>query len=553
MILHEIGIGNFRSIGNNPVWINLEKKINVYIGANNSGKSNVLRAFEWLVQNKSLEKKLSQIELHQRDEKNPLRILLKSSFEESDGIPEVAGNQFVLDFNVQGTQREWLDGPVIFNEPQDLKLFNKFGEKYTGRYFTSMPRKEEAQKKKDEIYRGMYNVLIQNFRPTFYIPQFRQITPGTDYSIKGQGIVEMLASWQHPEITADQNIGRFLKIQELLRRLLNLSNIEMEVVHTKDHVIVKNNNLRLPLESYGTGVHELIILAVAVYSQENVFFLIEEPEIHLHPKLQKEFLNFIIKETSNHYLISTHSNALIQPSNDVDVVHLKLTDDATTGRRVESSGTILEILTDLGISPSDILQANSVIWVEGPSDRIFINKWINLLFPELIEGINYSIMFYGGKLLSHLSLDRDAFPNPSDLIPLLRINQKSIIVIDSDRKKKGARISRTKSRVKSECEENNIYCWITDGKEIENYLSGQAVSRAYKEFTSIEVDLTIDAYDDLESLLKSSFGKRWKKSWSYNSSKPNFARKIIQHFNQVDITTDLKRHLNKIYCVITDY
>lgn len=483
MILHEIGIGNFRSIGNNPVWINLEKKINVYIGANNSGKSNVLRAFEWLVQNKSLEKKLSQIELHQRDEKNPLRILLKSSFEESDGIPEVAGNQFVLDFNVQGTQREWLDGPVIFNEPQDLKLFNKFGEKYTGRYFTSMPRKEEAQKKKDEIYRGMYNVLIQNFRPTFYIPQFRQITPGTDYSIKGQGIVEMLASWQHPEITADQNIGRFLKIQELLRRLLNLSNIEMEVVHTKDHVIVKNNNLRLPLESYGTGVHELIILAVAVYSQENVFFLIEEPEIHLHPKLQKEFLNFIIKETSNHYLISTHSNALIQPSNDVDVVHLKLTDDATTGRRVESSGTILEILTDLGISPSDILQANSVIWVEGPSDRIFINKWINLLFPELIEGINYSIMFYGGKLLSHLSLDRDAFPNPSDLIPLLRINQKSIIVIDSDRKKKGARISRTKSRVKSECEENNIYCWITDGKEIENYLSGQAVSRAYKEFT----------------------------------------------------------------------
>lgn len=550
MKLHEIGIGNFRSIGIDPVWINLEKKVNLYIGANNSGKSNILKAFEWLVQNKSLGKKLEPIEVHQRDEKNPLRISLKASFEESDGIPELAGNQFLLDFSAIGKQRIWLEGPVVLNRPEDLGLFNKFEEKYTGRYFTGMPRKEEAQKKIDEIYRGLCDDLIRNLPPAFYIPQFRQITPGSGYLIKGEGIVELLASWQHPEITEDQNIKRFLKIQELLRRLLNLSNIEMEVVHTKDHVIVKNNNLRLPLESYGTGVHELIILAVAVYSQEKVFFLIEEPEIHLHPKLQKEFLNFIVKETNNHYLISTHSNALIQPSVDVDVVHLKLIDDATMGKRIESSITILEILNDLGISPSDILQANSVIWVEGPSDRIFLNKWINLLFPELIEGINYSIMFYGGKLLSHLSLDRDAFPNPSDLIPLLRINQKSIIVIDSDRKKQRAQISRTKLRVRSECEQNNIYCWITDGKEIENYLPGHAVSRAYKEFTGIEVDLTIDKYDDLESLLKSSFGRSWKKSWSYNAYKPKLARKIIQHLNQENITSDLKKHLIKIYSVI---
>jgi len=550
MKLHEIGIGNFRSIGNDPVWVNLEKKINVYIGANNSGKSNILRAFEWLCQNNYLEKRLSQIDLHQRDEKNILRISLKATFEEDDGILEVSGKNFLLDFSSQGKQKEWTKGPLEANEQKDLKLFNAFMKKYTGKYFTAWPREDELEIVKQNIYVHITNHLLKNLPQTFYIPQFRQIAPGEEYTIKGEGIVEMLASWQHPEITADENIERFLKIQNLLKKLLNLGNIEMEVVHTKNQIIVKNGNLRLPLESYGAGVHELIILAVAIYSKENAVFLIEEPEIHLHPRLQKEFLNFIVNETNNKYLITTHSNALIQPSPNVEVVHLKLSKESTKGLRVESSENVLEILNDLGISPSDILQSNSVLWVEGPSDRIYLNRWVNLCFPELIEGIDYSVMFYGGKLLYHLSMDRDTFPNPSDLIPLLRINQKSIIIIDSDRKKKGARISDTKKRIKSECDQNNIYCWITNGKEIENYLTNASVSQAYKDITGIEIDLSMERYGDLESILKSSFGKKWKKTWSYNASKPKIARKIIQHFNHKDISSELKGHLDKIYRII---
>ena len=34
-------------------------------------------------------------------------------------------------------------------------------------------------------------------------------------------------------------------------------------------------------------------------------------------------------------------------------------------------------LDDIGIKASDILQSNGIIWVEGPSDRIYINKWID--------------------------------------------------------------------------------------------------------------------------------------------------------------------------------
>ncbi|MCX5682180.1 MAG: AAA family ATPase [Planctomycetota bacterium] len=48
MKLVGIGITHFRSIGASPVFINLEKKVNILIGANNSGKSNVIKALLWL-------------------------------------------------------------------------------------------------------------------------------------------------------------------------------------------------------------------------------------------------------------------------------------------------------------------------------------------------------------------------------------------------------------------------------------------------------------------------------------------------------------------------
>lgn len=552
MKIEKIGLGNFKSIGDDLVWINYKKKVNVYIGANNSGKSNILSALYFLSNQYQTGVALSSIDQHKRDKKNKIRICIKATIEESDGLTDYKEEHFTIDYYIDRTEIIWKKGPIpTYGEKNYATILNIFMIKYKGKHFPRPPTEEKFRSTRKEIHLKISNELIEQIIPTFFIPQFRQITPGSEYTISGQGIVEMLASWQHPEINFDGHIKHFQKIQDLLRRLLDLSNIEMEVDHTKNHIIVKDGNLRLPLESYGTGVHELIILAIAVYSKDNVYYLMEEPEIHLHPKLQKEFLKFIINETSNKYLITTHSNALIQPSADVEVAHLRLDDGATKYRRVESSVTILDILSDLGITPSDILQTNSVIWVEGPSDRIYLNKWIKLLYPSLIEGIDYSIMFYGGRLLSHLSMDRDDDPSPEDFISLLKINQKSIIMIDSDRRKKGAQISYTKQRIKSECVDNDIYCWITDGREIENYLSNKSVSRTYTDLTGFDVEVSVDKYNTIEEALKSACGNKWKNKWSYDKKKPYFARMIIKNIGIDDINKELLAHLSELHKVIS--
>ena len=133
------------------------------------------------------------------------------------------------------------------------------------------------------------------------------------------------------------------------------------------------------------------------------------------------------------------------------------------------------ICVDLGYRASDIVQANAVIWVEGPSDRIYLKHWINVAAPQLVEGIHYSIMFYGGRLLSHLSADDEEI---TEFIKLRDLNRHLAIVMDSDKPSPHARINSTKQRLKDEFSRGRGVAWVTKGREIENYIMYNRLQRA---------------------------------------------------------------------------
>jgi hypothetical protein len=103
-------------------------------------------------------------------------------------------------------------------------------------------------------------------------------------------------------------------------------------------------------------------------------------------------------------------------------------------------------LGDLGYRAADILQSNCVIWVERPSDRLYIRRWIELIDESLVENLHYSIMFYGGKLLNHLAISDDAV---SEFIKLRLLNRHSGIVMDSDRTSPDASITKRSSESKA--------------------------------------------------------------------------------------------------------
>lgn len=234
----------------------------------------------------------------------------------------------------------------------------------------------------------------------------------------------------------------------------------------KDSIyIYLNDDRKMPnkisLNAIPSGWRAFINIIIWLEDQkEETICLIEEPETHLHPKLQRiliENINRIQKERNLQVFIASHSTVFIDPlaweDNDVALF-------SSDGYRIIDQIDKVELFSNLGIKPADALQSNGILWVEGPSDRIYIKNWLELYAKKynkknMIENIHYSFILYGGAVMKYYS-------SSNHDINLTEINKNSLFIIDDD-----LGVESYKEKIKGDAKIKKL---VTDGYTIEDYL-----------------------------------------------------------------------------------
>jgi len=158
-------------------------------------------------------------------------------------------------------------------------------------------------------------------------------------------------------------------------------------------------------ENLGKGIHQiLIILTHLLQLGENYTLMIEEPELFIHPQLQKILYNIIQRFLPFHQIfITTHSPFILNSHDDNSSIHqiVKLNDESVV-KNVKKSN-LTEVIQKLGVRPSDILMNNGFLLVEGERDIRLFKK----LFKEIIKEKHIELIPFSGKDKLHYYADHD--------------------------------------------------------------------------------------------------------------------------------------------------
>lgn len=363
------------------------KKINVLCGKNNSGKSTIVEA-------------LSQ--------KGTMNYGVTSSPDEFEDVFErcVASAPLgqYMDTHYRHMFRNFVFLPTLQKQgvwfDDEVEIFL---QEFTLRY-SSKGEFARLQVPRAEVKTG-FNAAFSTRPSCFLIPPKRQLDfypqVFSERAIKSDGgglLSYLFYAKNQPNKSAESKFLASVKrnFQEIS------SGFVFETFQTPQDAIRLSFRLgdqdTIPAEDSGLGLQDLLLIVSCAHLPEHQVIIVEEPENHIHPEMQRRLLKFFHETPEKQFFISTHSNVFLD-STYVDKVWLTTCEGEV---KLEDATSRAVALGSLGYSVTDNLTSDVIVLTEGPKDVLALNEFLRKM--DIIPKYNVKFWPLGGDIMDQADL-----------------------------------------------------------------------------------------------------------------------------------------------------
>jgi hypothetical protein len=148
----------------------------------------------------------------------------------------------------------------------------------------------------------------------------------------------------------------------------------------------------------GTGLKHFLDILIKITLSGASVVLLDEPELGLHPDLQRQFISYLknLSLAKNlQIFMATHSQVILNYPDELKFYRVLNSGGTRTTEPVDPQA-IHTILSDLGIRPSDIFNQDMCLLVEGASEVIYFEHVVRELYKDEFQKVSVGIIQYGG-------------------------------------------------------------------------------------------------------------------------------------------------------------
>lgn len=155
-----------------------------------------------------------------------------------------------------------------------------------------------------------------NYLSSFRLPPsrtyYRQSKSNFKVASSGEGYIDQVIDWEEQE---PQKLKELLKTTKQLQLLEDIKAVKFKSGRFELNIKTHKKGKRSSLTDVGFGISQFLPIIVADFQlSERSCLAISQPEIHLHPKIQATFGNYLanqVKRTEKQYIVETHSEYLL--------------------------------------------------------------------------------------------------------------------------------------------------------------------------------------------------------------------------------------------------